>query len=144
MNNGHVRRFSGGKPTGSHYELHMGLETSPNYGWTCQCFSMINMRLSINHGGNPKTLVYNGKSYQNGWFEGTPPIVFKETSISLYYNIIAIIDHYSLVSFHSTIMMLRTTICHNHCIILRTPVILGMNVDCGYHNHMRVTSVLVQ
>ena len=73
-----------------------------------------------------------------------PPHCFKETSISLYYNIIAIIDHYSLVSFHSTIMMLRTTICHNHCIILRTPVILGMNVDCGYHNHMRVTSVLVQ
>lgn len=33
-------------------------------------------------------------------------------------------------------MILRNTICHYHYTIMRTPIILGMNVDCGYYNHI--------
>ena len=47
---------------------HKTLWTDPGF-----CFPdiIIYMAVSIN-GGNPKWMVYSGKSYENGWFRGTP------------------------------------------------------------------------
>ena len=46
-------------------------ETDPYYGCFLKWWYHYNFLVSTN-GGAPKWLVYNGKSYLNGWFGGTP------------------------------------------------------------------------